>query len=152
MTELLTQLQDEVFKISSKFRDCVGMLQQLAPPQAVATEALLAKAPNPDIDVQQLVQSYTKDIIELTKTVDSLCQLLPDNLQHPASGDLRHKQNFEAEVRQLQQQHQQVTDELAAAVEEVEGLLQQLQQLYAALAQAKLQGLSGSNQTIAGKH
>lgn len=141
MAELLTQLQDELYKMCCKFRDCVGVLQQQAPPQTVSTEALLARPLNPDTDVQQLIQSYTTDIIELTKTFDGLCQMLPDSLQHPPPGDLEHKQNFDTEVRQLQKQHQQVTDELATAVEEVEGLLQLMQQLYAALAQAKLQAL-----------
>eukprot|EP00878_Enallax_costatus_P006193 GHUV01006493.1.p1 GENE.GHUV01006493.1~~GHUV01006493.1.p1 ORF type:complete len:145 (+),score=65.04 GHUV01006493.1:500-934(+) len=144
MAELLTQLQDDLFSICWKFRDCVGVLQGQAPPQQVATEALLAKPPVPGFDVQSTVKTYTTEIIDLIKAFDGLLHQLPDDLVQPSSADSRRKQEYETEIRQLQQQHQQVTDELAAAVEEVEGLLSHLQQLYAALAQAKLQAMSSS--------
>lgn len=142
MAELLTQLQDDLFSICWKFRDCVGVLQGQAPPQQAATEALLAKPPAPGFDLQGTVKTYTTEIIDLIKAFDGLLQMLPDNLVQPSPADSQ--EQYDAEIRQMQQQHQQVTDELATAVEEVEGLVAQLQHLYAALAQAKLQAMSGS--------
>lgn len=146
MAELLTQIQDELFRICHKFRDCVGVLQQDAPPQQVDSEELLAQPPNPAFDLQASIKAYTTDIMELIKTVDSLAQLLPDDVRQPAAGDVQQQQLFEADVRQLQQQHQEVTQELTAAVDEVEGLLELLQQMYAVLAQEKLKTVRNVNE------
>eukprot|EP00879_Flechtneria_rotunda_P004396 GHRR01004647.1.p1 GENE.GHRR01004647.1~~GHRR01004647.1.p1 ORF type:complete len:193 (+),score=108.56 GHRR01004647.1:628-1206(+) len=68
--------------------------------------------------------------------------------QHHEAGQTGHQQtpnglhDFMQEVWQLQHEHQQVSNELAAAVAEGEKLLFLLQQMYAALAHAKLQLLA----------
>lgn len=154
--ELLTQLQDQLDALSRLFFEVVGVLQRDAPPVSVTGEALVAQPPAPGFDMGKEVQAMAKQIMEQVQRTGQLLHLLPDSLgsngsssqaaaaggggdSGQAQGGYQQQDAFTHEVKGLQQEHQAVSQELAGAVEEVEGLLLQLQQLYAALAQAKLQ-------------
>jgi hypothetical protein len=153
MAELLTQLQDQLDSISRKFFEAVGVLQRDAPPVSTSGEALIAPPPVPGFDVQATVKRMTEELIAQVKETQELLQLLPDT--NPAAATAVGSSSgmllpvgglaqdaaaaaFEADIQQLQAQHEAVSGQLAAAVEEVEGLVLQLQQLYAAQAQATL--------------
>lgn len=156
MAELLTQLQDQLDSISRKFFEAVGVLQRDAPPVPTSGEALIAAPPVPGFDVQATVKRMTEELIAQVKETQELLQLLPDTaaaaaadgstgpptggMLLPVGGPAQEAAAaaFEADIQQLQAQHEAVSGQLAAAVEEVEGLLLQLQQLYAAQAQATL--------------
>jgi hypothetical protein len=154
MAELLTQLQDQLDSISRKFFEAVGVLQRDAPPVSTSGEALFATPPVPGFDVQASVKRMTEELIAKVKETQELLQLLPDTapaaataaagssggMLLPLGGSAQEAAAaaFEADIQQLQAQHEAVSGQLAAAVEEVEGLLLQLQQLYAAQAQATL--------------
>jgi FtsZ-binding cell division protein ZapB len=145
--ELLTQLQDQVDAVSRKMFESVGVMQRDAPPYAAPDgPPLAAAAPSPGFDVQANAQRMAAEITQQVHFTEQLLQLLPDSLGSMSSnstssqGDSSQQQDaFTAEVRALQQQHAEVSQQLASAVGEVEGELLQLQQLYAALAKAKLQ-------------
>jgi hypothetical protein len=146
--ELLTQLQDQVDAVSRKFFESVGVMQRDAPPYAAPDgPPLAAAAPSPGFDVQANAQRMAAEITQQVQLTEQLLQLLPDSLGSMSSNSTSSSQEdssqpqdaFTAEVRALQQQHAEVSQQLEAAVGEVEGELLQLQQLYAALAQAKLQ-------------
>jgi hypothetical protein len=160
MAELLTQLQDQLDSISRKFFETVGVLQRDAPPVSTSGEPIVAPPPANSLDVQSTVKRMTEELMEQFKATEQLLQLLPDTTQPPGANSNSNSGGsvggggmvlpvggaaaaaamaaFRAEVQQLQAQHEDVSGQLAAAVEEVEGLLLQLQQLYAAQAQATL--------------
>jgi molecular chaperone DnaK (HSP70) len=154
MAELLTQLQDQLDSISRKFFEAVGVLQRDAPPVSTSGEALIAATPAPGFDVQATVKRMTEELIAQIKETQELLQLLPDTnpaaaaaatssgggMLLPMGGPAQEAAAaaFEADIQQLQAQHEAVSGQLAAAVEEIEALLMQLQQLYAAQAQATL--------------
>lgn len=154
MAELLTQLQDQLDSISRKFFETVGVLQRDAPPVSTSGEPIVAPAPANSLDVQSTVKRMTGELMDQFKATEQLLQLLPDTAQPPGANSggggggmvlpvggaaaAAATAAFKAEVQQLQAQHEAVSGQLAAAVEEVEGLLLQLQQLYAAQAQATL--------------
>lgn len=155
MAELLTQLQDQLDTISRKFFETVGVLQRDAPPVSTSGEPIVAPPPANSLDVQSTVKRMTEELMEQFKATEELLLLLPATTQPPGASSSSSGSNgmvlpvggaaaaaataaFKADVRQLQEQHEAVSGQLAAAVEEVEGLLLQLQQLYAAQAQATL--------------
>ena len=100
----------------------------------------------------------TEELMSQFKATEQLLQLLPDTAatdSTPGSSSSSSSGGgmilpvggqaaaaaasaFQAEMQQLQVQHEALSGQLAAAVEEVEGLLLELQQLYAAQAQATL--------------
>jgi mediator of RNA polymerase II transcription subunit 21 len=146
--ELLTQLQDQVDAVSRKFFESVGVMQRDAPPYAAPGGPPLAAAePSPGFDVQANARRMAAEITQQVQLTEQLLQLLPDGLgcTHSSSssqgeGSQQQQQEpFTAEVRALQQQHQEMSQQLQQAVGEVEGELLQLQLLYSALAKAKLQ-------------
>lgn len=157
MAELLTQLQDQLDTISRKFFETVGVLQRDAPPVSTSGEPVVAPPPANSLDVQSTVKRMTEELMEQFKATEELLLLLPPATTQPPSGSngsggssagmvlpvggaaaAAATAAFKADVRQLQEQHEAVSGQLAAAVEEVEWLLLQLQQLYAAQAQATL--------------
>jgi hypothetical protein len=147
-TELLTQLQDQIDAVSRKFFESVGVMQRDAPPFAApGGPPLAAAAPSPGFDVQANAARMAAEITQQVQLTEQLLQLLPDGLgcinssgNGSSQEDSSQQQDaFTAEVRALQQQHQQVSQQLQQAVGEVEGELLQLQLMYAALAKAKLQ-------------
>jgi hypothetical protein len=145
--ELLTQLQDQVDTVSRKFFESVGVMQRDAPPFAAPDgPPLAAAAPSPGFDVQANAQRMAAEITQQVQLTEQLLQLLPDGLGSTSSSSncsngysSQPQDAFTAEVRALQQQHAEVSQQLQAAVGDVEGELLQLQHLYAALAKAKLQ-------------
>jgi hypothetical protein len=97
----------------------------------------------------------TEELMSQFKATEQLLQLLPDTAatdstpgSSSSSGGMilpvggqaaaAAASAFQAEMQQLQVQHEALSGQLAAAVEEVEGLLLELQQLYAVQAQATL--------------
>jgi hypothetical protein len=153
MAELLTQLQDQLDSISRKFFETVGVLQRDAPPITTSDEPLVATLPNNSIDVQSTVKRMTEELMTQFKATEDLLQLLPATGDSNSSGGgggrgmvlpvggaaaAAAAAAFKADVQQLQERHEEVSGQLAAAVEEMEALLLQLQQLYAAQAQATL--------------
>ena len=158
MAELLTQLQDQLDTISRKFFETVGVLQRDAPPVPTSGEALVAAPPANSMDVEATVKRMTQELMDQFKFTDELIQMLPDTAPStspaaaaadtdaagssssgsgtkgmvlPMSGPAADAAAaaFKADIQQLQAQNEAVSGQLAAAVEEYEGLLLQLQQL-----------------------
>lgn len=167
MAELLTQLQDQIDSISRKFFETVGVLQRDAPPVSTSGEPVItttsAAQQQATIDVQSTVKRMTEELLAQFKATDELLQLLPDTntatttaaggssgggsdsggggMVLPLSGTAAAEAAeaaFRSDIQQLQAQHEAVAGQLTAAVEEMEALLLQLQQLYAAQAHATL--------------
>ena len=129
--ELLTQLQDQLNVQSEQLFNCIGKLQRDAPPQALDKEPVIAPTPENSIDVQEETQRMTQELIEQFKITEELIQKIP---QDEASEEEQY-----ARIRALQEEHVQVAQELAQALEDAEQLLEQYQQAYARLARHQLQ-------------
>uniref|UniRef100_A0A383V572 Mediator of RNA polymerase II transcription subunit 21 n=1 Tax=Tetradesmus obliquus TaxID=3088 RepID=A0A383V572_TETOB len=148
--ELLTQLQDQLDGVSATLMHSLGVMQRDAPPVAAPGGPPLAAAePVPGFDVAAHAARMAGEITQQVQATEALLQLLPDGLgcaSSSSSGGQEGQGGFTAEVRQLQQQHAEVSQQLSAAVGEAEGELLQLQALYAALAKAKLQAQAQAGQ------
>lgn len=161
MAELLTQLQDQLDNISRKFFETVGILQRDASPVSTSGEPIVVRDKQQQqqqaLDASDTVRGMTAELMVQFKAMEQLLQLLPDNpppgapdgssgsngggLMLPVPGsaaDEAASAAFKAEMQQLQGQHEAVAGQLTVAVQEMEALLQQLQQLYAVQAQATL--------------
>jgi mediator of RNA polymerase II transcription subunit 21 len=129
--EVLTQLQDQLNTVSTMFFDFIGILQRDAPPVALADEPVV-HAPAPGgFDVQQTTQAMAEQLTQEFKRSEELIQRIPDSA-------LQEEEHYST-IRQLQQEHVAVSNELQSAVDNAEELLEQLQSLYAVLATHQLQ-------------
>ena len=130
-TEVLTQLQDQLHVVSQMFFDFVGILQRDAPPKALDQEAVNSTS---NLDVEEAAQLMSQQLIEQFQVTEGLIKCIPvDNTSE--------EQQYER-IRALQTEHQQACKDLAEAVENAEQLLEQLQHMYAALIEHKLQSSS----------
>ncbi|WIA32673.1 hypothetical protein OEZ86_003474 [Tetradesmus obliquus] len=139
---------DEQLGVLTKAYGTDGKLHRDAPPVAAPGGPPLAAAePVPGFDVAAHAARMAGEITQQVQATEALLQLLPYGLGCSSSSSGQEGQGgFTAEVRQLQQQHAEVSQQLAAAVGQAEGELLQLQALYAALAKAKLQAQAQASQ------
>ena len=128
-TDVVTEAQQQLLVLCSHFFATVGSLQRDAPPLSVKGEALLAAVPTPS-PISEQTKTMAQQVIEASKRLEKVLLELPDTVQT--------EEQCLDRLEVLQQQHTQAGLELAAALQEAQQSLADVQDCFAGLADTML--------------
>ncbi|KAL3145300.1 hypothetical protein ABBQ38_001563 [Trebouxia sp. C0009 RCD-2024] len=128
-TDVVTEAQQQLLVLCSHFFATVGSLQRDAPPLSVKGEALLAAVTTPSA-INEQTRTMAQQVIEASTRLEKLLLELPDTLQT--------EEQCLDRLEVLQQQHTQAGVELAAALQEAQMSLAEVQDCFAGLADVLL--------------
>ncbi|KAL3144903.1 hypothetical protein ABBQ32_003412 [Trebouxia sp. C0010 RCD-2024] len=128
-TDVVTEAQQQLLVLCSHFSATVGSLQRDAPPLSVKGEPLLAAVRTP-FSINEQTRTMAQQVIEASTRLEKLLLELPDTVQT--------EEQCLDRLKVLQQQHAQAGLDLAAALQEAQMLLAEVQDCFGGLADIML--------------
>ena len=131
--DAITEIQQQLTALCAHFYATVGTLQRDAPPVTVAGETLLAPSHGPSTVTQDQLQTMAAEVVKTAQSIDRLVKQLPDSW---TSEEAQY-----AQIRTLQRQHRDASDDLEQTLILAKQQLSSLQDSFAELADQQIQNV-----------